>query len=146
MKKEVRHPLYNEDTVDNDFNLVFLERAVTNVQYVELNANDAMPAGPVTRNDQGDPLTVVGWGDVDPLEDVATASDVLMETQVFAMTNDECEEAEGMVNSQWGPILTNLREGITDNMLCARADETDACQVSILSRRFVLSIWYCVVI
>jgi len=127
VKEEVRHPLYDEDTVDNDFNLVFLERAVTNVQYVKLNADDAMPTGEVG-NGVGDPLTVVGWGDVNPLEDVATASDVLMETEVFAMTNDKCEEAEGMVNSQWGPILTNLRDGITDNMLCARADDTDACQ------------------
>eukprot|EP00571_Detonula_confervacea_P011850 CAMPEP_0172301216 /NCGR_PEP_ID=MMETSP1058-20130122/3144_1 /TAXON_ID=83371 /ORGANISM="Detonula confervacea, Strain CCMP 353" /LENGTH=690 /DNA_ID=CAMNT_0013011249 /DNA_START=452 /DNA_END=2524 /DNA_ORIENTATION=+ len=136
LKEEVRHPQYDEDTVNNDFNLVVLSAPVTwgNGQYLRVNDNPQVPAAPSTANNSnngvllGDALTVVGWGDTDPRDDVATASDVLMETEVYAMTNDVCEQSEGLVTSQWGTVMTDLKGGITENMLCARADDTDACQ------------------
>jgi len=128
IKKEIRHPGYVEDTVDNDFNLVILRKEVKNVPLIRLNTDPNVPAGPTNPNDLGDPMTVVGWGDINPDEEGVEASDVLMETEVYAMTNEKCEEAEGMVDTMYGPILTNLKGGITENMLCARADNTDACQ------------------
>ena len=131
LSREIRHPDYDEDTVDNDFNLVFLRSGVTweGIEYIRLNDDATVPSGPDAGDEKGDPLTVVGWGDVDSRDDVAEASDVLMETVVHAMDNGACERTEGMVDSQWGEILTNLMGGITENMLCARADDTDACQV-----------------
>jgi len=129
MKDEVRHPLYDEDTVDNDFNIVLLSERIDDGGYVRVNADGDVPAGPHPDNDlMGDPLSVVGWGDTDERDDVTSSSSVLMETTVHAMTNGECEEAEGMAVGQWGTVWTDLEGGITGNMLCARADDTDACQ------------------
>lgn len=128
LRYEVRHPRYDDETVDNDFNLVFLAEEVAGAaRLVRPNADAAVPAaGQAGR--RGEELTVVGWGDVDPREDVSAASSVLMATDVFYLDNDQCEEAEGVVESDFGPVMASLEDGITDNMLCARADGTDACQ------------------
>lgn len=131
LKKEVRHPNYDQETVNNDFNLVFLTRAVQWTDtYLRVNDDGSVPAGPAPSNGgAGDAVTVVGWGDMDPREDVADASSVLMETEVYAMWNQDCEDTKGLINTQWGLVQTDLSGGITENMLCARADGTDACQV-----------------
>lgn len=139
MREEVHHPLYDEDTVNNDFGLVFLSRPVDweGAAYVQLNTDPTVPAGRggPSRPDEprGDPLTVVGWGDVDPRpgDRYQTRPDGLRETTVYAMTNGACEDAEGPVyESEWSvPILTDLGGGISRNMLCAWAEDADACQV-----------------
>ena len=51
----------------------------------------------------------------------------------------------------WGRVLANLNDGITKNMLCARADKTDAWQVGkrVWSRRAAalqggtMRAWHC---
>ena len=51
----------------------------------------------------------------------------------------------------WGRVLANLNDGITKNMLCARADKTDAWQVGkrVWSRRAAalqggtMQAWHC---
>ncbi|KAL9189854.1 hypothetical protein ACHAXT_009529 [Thalassiosira profunda] len=130
LRTEMRHPGYVEETVDNDFNLIFLERSVSwaGVEYLKPNDDPRVPEGATDDEALGEALTVVGWGDIDERNHVATSSDVLMETEVFAMTNERCEQSRGIVDSEWGQVLTNLEGGITENMLCARADDTDACQ------------------
>jgi len=62
----------------------------------------------------------------------------LMETVVYAMSNEVCAQSEGFVDSgnsqqqqqqQQQQPYTGLWGAITDNMMCAQADGTDACQV-----------------
>ncbi|KAL7527081.1 hypothetical protein ACHAWF_002034, partial [Thalassiosira exigua] len=114
---------YDEDTVDNDFNLVFLRKSVTldDVAYVRPNFDPSLPYPDAA-------LSVVGWGDLDVRDDVSKMSEVLLEAEVYGMTNDRCERSEGPVETHWGTITTDLRGGITENMVCALAEEKDACQ------------------
>ena len=154
---EVLHPDYDGDDVDNDFNIVILSESasslVSGMVYPRVNDDDAVPVGGCLpeweimeegENDDdddggddvvvdvvGDALTVVGWGDTDDTDNEVVASDVLMETTVYAMTNEMCvEDSGGYVNSGGGTIVYKRYDGITDNMMCARAVDTDACQVS----------------
>mmetsp|Transcript_6689 Transcript_6689/g.13603 ORF Transcript_6689/g.13603 Transcript_6689/m.13603 type:complete len:718 (+) Transcript_6689:322-2475(+) len=125
-RKEVRHPQYVDETVENDFNLIFLSRKVSfsNVNYVQINKN---PLVPVDDGDGIDELTVVGWGDTDSSDDISDPSDVLIETQLYPITNKDCESSQGLVNTAVGPIFTDLNGGISENMLCAKANGKDAC-------------------
>ena len=125
-RMEVRHPMYDEETVDNDFNLVFLRKPIElegGASYVRPNVDPDLPYPDA-------PLSVVGYGDLDPREDVSRMSDELLEAEVYYLTNEECEASEGPVDTEWGVIDADLRGGITDNMMCALAEGRDACQVS----------------
>jgi len=126
VKKEIRHPQYNPDTVNNDFNLIFLNRAVQDTSiYLRVNPNSAIP-----QNNK--PLTVIGYGDTDIRESISTSSNILMETVVYSQTNNECESSSGVVESEWGPVMTSLKGGITENMICAWNEGSDACQVRLV--------------
>ena len=126
VKKEIRHPQYNPDTVNNDFNLIFLNRAVQDTSiYLKVNPNSAIP-----QNNK--PLTVIGYGDTDIRESISTSSNILMETVVYSQSNLECESSSGVVESEWGPVMTSLKGGITENMICAWNEGSDACQVRLL--------------
>ena len=127
--KEIRHPNYDPETVDNDFNLIFLNgKASSETVYLRLNGDNSVPYS-------GEALTVVGWGDTNADPDITTTSNVLMETTVFAMTNEVCQQASGYVNAGWGDdgnrqqVLMGMQGGITENMMCAQAYDADACQV-----------------
>ncbi len=123
--KEIQHPEYNPGTVDNDFNLVFLSMAAsTPTTYLRVNNDNSIPRS-------GAPLTIVGWGDVNADVDITTTSNVLLEAVVYAMSNDVCEQSSGLVDAAVSgqQVLTGLQGGITQNMMCAQGDGTDACQV-----------------
>ena len=77
-------------------------------------------------------LTVIGYGDTDIRDQVSTSSNILMETIVYSQSNLECESSSGIVESEWGPVMTSLKGGITDNMICAYSEGSDACQVRLL--------------
>eukprot|EP00986_Skeletonema_menzelii_P004434 scaffold1493_cov147-Skeletonema_menzelii.AAC.7 len=105
MIREVLHPLYDVDSVDNDFNVVQLAEPIREeegVGMVKLNSDGAVPV-------VGAATTVMGWGDTNPLEGETEVSDVLMETKVFA-------------------VFTSMKGKVTENMLCAWAKDTDGCQ------------------
>ena len=73
----------------------------------------------------------MGWGDVDPSDTVQTTSEYLRETAVLYVTNEECEEAEGLVVQDSGPTMGYYKGGITDQMMCAVdsvGEASDACQ------------------
>ena len=156
---EFLHPDYDaDDVVDCDFNIVILsERATAAWIYPRVNDDGAVPVGGSLPEEEeeveeveeggggggeeddggvvvGDALAVVGWGDTDGTAANVAVSDVLMETTVYAMTNERCmEDSGGYVNA--GDTIVYMRyDGITDNMMCARAVDTDACQVSLIFR------------
>ncbi|KAL3781387.1 hypothetical protein ACHAW5_010283 [Stephanodiscus triporus] len=143
--EEVLHPRYDDDTVDNDFNIVVLTTAASTRSsggvYLRVNDDDSVPVGGSLppgggeddddgRDDDvvvGDALTVVGWGDTDRSEAV-DVSDVLMETRVYPMTNERCVSDSGGYVDVGGAVVFEGYDDLTENMLCARAADTDACQ------------------
>mmetsp|Transcript_29203 Transcript_29203/g.45154 ORF Transcript_29203/g.45154 Transcript_29203/m.45154 type:complete len:659 (+) Transcript_29203:243-2219(+) len=125
MKSEVVHPQYNEESVDNDFNIIVLAEKIREdegIQFVKLNSDEAVPVVGAATN-------VMGWGDTNPIKGETEVSDVLMETEVFAVSNEECEMSKGTVaTSEFGQVFADLQGQITDSMLCAWAKDTDGCQ------------------
>lgn len=119
-KTEVPHPEYDSYSTDNDFMLVFLNRAATayNVDLVELNSRSSVPS-------VGEGVTVMGWGDTNIDEDVSDLSDVLMDVRVKVISNQECDASEGNI----GEYYDNYNDQITQNMLCAKKNKPkDSCQ------------------
>lgn len=126
MIQEVLHPLYNVDSIDNDFNVVLLAEPIREeegIGMIQLNSDGAVPS-------VGAATTVMGWGDTKPKEDEVETSDILLETEVFAVSNEQCEMSKGTVDtgSSFGQVFTDMKGKITDNMLCAWAQDTDGCQ------------------
>ena len=105
VRQQVTHPEYNELLLENDFMLVFLEGASTddNVITVKLNSDPLVPS-------VGQDVTVMGWGDTDIHILNYETSDVLMNVDMSAISNQECDASQ---------LISGL---ITENMMCARGD------------------------
>jgi len=117
-KRELPHPSYNQAKTDNDFMLVFLNRATTeNIDLISLNDETGDP-------EVDDEATVMGWGDTDIDLDVSTLSDVLLEVDVNVISNEECDDSSGKIDG-WAD---SYKGQITSNMLCAKANLQDSCQ------------------
>lgn len=84
-KTEIKHPSYNPDSMDNDFAIVFLDRATTEeVDFVVLNQDDSFPdaaAGAVSR--------AMGWGTT---SSGGSSSNVLREVDLPVISNQKCDE------------------------------------------------------
>jgi len=123
MRKEVPHPQYDPQTTDNDFMVIFLERPVPvvgdNFELVKLNKNPARPY-------VGQSVRVMGWGDTNIRDSVSDLSDVLMKVDVDVISNNVCDNSEG-IEGGW---YDSYKDQITDNMLCARkvGGGQDSCQ------------------
>jgi trypsin len=149
VQEEILHPQYNSEYVDNDFTLLLLSDSVPQQQSqqqqqstmmedgvvtpVRVNDNYSIPSNNIDEEEGNVVLTVVGWGDTNVNDGIDTVNNVLLETQVTAMTNHECEDltssvAAGYVNFLGTTIKTYLQYDISPNMICAYADNTDACQ------------------
>ena len=125
MIQEVLHPLYDEDSIDNDFNVVLLAEPIREeegIGMIQLNRDASVP-------EVGAATTVMGWGDTKPKESEVETSNILLETEVFAVSNEQCEMSKGTVETGgFGQVFTDMNGKITDNMLCAWAQDTDGCQ------------------
>jgi trypsin len=122
VRKEIRHPDFDDFTVDNDFNIVVLNSPVTKTEvFVNLNVDASIP-------EVGDPVTVFGWGDTDSADDILEPSTVLMETNLTYISNQRCEKSSGLLNTQFGETFTDMAGAVTSNMMCASAVGRDACQ------------------
>ncbi|KAL7504066.1 hypothetical protein ACHAXN_002079 [Cyclotella atomus] len=122
-RKEIRHPDFDQETVNNDFLLIVLD-GVSKFPSIRLNSDASIPA-------DNDNLVVMGWGDVNPSDAVQTTSDYLRDTTVLYVPNDECETSKGWVDTEQGPTMGYYEGGISDNMMCAVDDVgtvSDACQ------------------
>lgn len=120
VKKELKHPNYRASTTNNDYMLLFLDRAID---------ADKVDVTYVTVSDRflgkNEPATVVGWGDTHISDKVQDLAKELQEVEVYTMDNDDCDDSEGEI----GGFKDNYHGQITDSMLCARhPEEKDACQ------------------
>eukprot|EP00804_Cyclotella_cryptica_P004259 CCRYP_013466-RB/>CCRYP_013466-RB protein AED:0.27 eAED:0.27 QI:0/0/0/1/1/0.5/2/0/378 len=121
--QEIRHPDFNEETVDNDFLLILLD-GVSSFPHIRLNGDENLPS-------PGDDLVVMGWGDVDASDEVQTTSDYLRDTTVVYMSNAKCEQSKGWVQTSSGPTMGYYEGGISSSMMCAVDNVgtvSDACQ------------------
>ena len=116
MASTVRHPEYDDITTANDIMLVFLEESTNqSVDLVKLNSDASSP-------EISAPVTVAGWGLTGVAE--SSVSDVLMTVEVNTISNEECEQSDGLI----GGWYASYDGKITDNMLCAKDDGEDSCQ------------------
>lgn len=122
VRKEIRHPDFDDFTVDNDFNIIVLNTPVTKTDvFVNLNVDASIPS-------VGERVVVMGWGDTDSADDVLTPSTILMETNMTYISNQRCEKSSGLLNTQFGETYTDMTGAVTENMMCAAALGKDACQ------------------
>ncbi|EJK47790.1 hypothetical protein THAOC_33472 [Thalassiosira oceanica] len=118
VKKERKHPNYESDTTNNDYMLIFLDEPVSvdNVKFASVTDNF------VGANEA---VTVVGWGDIDIDLDEEELPDELQEVEVFTISNNECDDSEGVIDGE----KDNYHGQITSSMLCAEHPKRkDACQ------------------
>jgi trypsin len=133
VKKEIRHPNFDDFTVDNDFNIVVLNTPVTKVEmFANLNVDASIP-------EAGDRVTVMGWGDTDSADDVLTPSMILMETNMTYITNERCEKSSGLLNTEFGETYTDMVGAVSGNMMCAASLGKDA--VSLLDNAHLFLFW-----
>ena len=103
--QRVRHPQYNDDTLDNDFMLIRLT-SNSSKEPIELNSNTNFPST------AGTDLTVIGFG---ALSSGGSSPNRLQEVVVDYVTDSTCNAAYS------GEITPNL-------MLCAASPGKDSCQ------------------
>eukprot|EP00581_Thalassiosira_minuscula_P007539 CAMPEP_0183702236 /NCGR_PEP_ID=MMETSP0737-20130205/403_1 /TAXON_ID=385413 /ORGANISM="Thalassiosira miniscula, Strain CCMP1093" /LENGTH=596 /DNA_ID=CAMNT_0025928811 /DNA_START=191 /DNA_END=1978 /DNA_ORIENTATION=+ len=118
--KQMPHPKYNDKNTDYDFMLVFLRKAATldsNVGLIKVNSDSSKP-------NVNAKVTAMGYGDTDIRDEVSKLSDVLMEVQVNVMSNNDCDDSSGNIDGR----PDNYHGQITQNMLCAKANQQDSCQ------------------
>lgn len=123
VKAEAPHPDYDWMTSDNDFMLLFLNATVNHdVKFVKLDSSVYLSDASLQTHSSH--LTVMGWGDVTASDFAFEMSNVLMETEVNFITNEECEQSSGRIYGT--PI--DYHDQITDSMMCAKDLGEDSCQ------------------
>jgi secreted trypsin-like serine protease len=102
----VVHPDYNPDTFENDIALMFLPIGQV-ADYAQINDDPKEPVVP-------DPLRVMGWGRTESTP--GSNSDVLLETTVNYISNQECQE-----------INAGAFYPITDGNMCGYKKYSGSC-------------------
>ncbi|KAL3826793.1 hypothetical protein ACHAXA_000619 [Cyclostephanos tholiformis] len=119
------HPNYDKVNVRNDVAILLLD-GTSDQAYVVINRDDNVPY-------EGEYLTVMGWGDIDPDSVAQVTSDVLRMTDLMYISNDVCAQSEGYATTSEGYQFMTFEGTIDDTMLCAYGDTggsivSDACQ------------------
>ena len=115
VSKQIRHPKYDDETVENDIALLVLSRPVENaVQVVTLNDDTSYPSAGTTAR-------VMGWGNLKA--DGFALPDVPYFVDVDVIDNQECEDLEN-----GGDSYGEMKFLISDDMLCTYTKGKDSCQ------------------
>jgi len=126
VKTEITHPDYDWGTTNNDYMILVLDRPTTELVDLVQVSSDVAPVGAS--------VTVMGWGDTHPSDSVQTLPDELMETEVFLISNEECDQSSGTVGGtefmgyNIGGYQQDYNNQITENMMCAKDSGEDSCQ------------------
>ena len=107
----VRHPGWDYFTFENNVALIFLPREVKNadtIQYAQLNEESNVP-------EDGDPLSVMGWGRGTSYLPMGDFRDVLLQAEVNYAANKDCL-------ATWMVGNTN-----TNGMMCIEDGRRAAC-------------------
>eukprot|EP00956_Cyclotella_meneghiniana_P003256 scaffold3951_cov69-Cyclotella_meneghiniana.AAC.19 len=116
VKEERVHPQYLDSVeYDNDFALLFLERAtMSKVDYITINHDRDQPK-------RFRSVKVLGWGDT---KVARSGSNVLNQVNLRVIPNSRCNKVEGY----WGDMHVTYEGYISDSMMCAALKDKDACQ------------------
>lgn len=115
VEEHVAHPNYG-NVIMNDFAIAKLY-GTSSVTPIHINNRRNVP------DVNEEPLEVMGWG-VTELGTSLSATDVLQSVEVYSLSNEECEDSEGMYEGDW----VSYAGYIVNNMMCAHAMGRDACQ------------------
>ena len=107
---EVKHPNYNDNTMDNDFMLLKLSGSVQNI--APLKIDDGSGMGLNANSDPNKNVNIMGWGTT---SSGGNSSPKLLEASVKYIPNNVC-------NSNYGS------GSITSSMMCAASSGKDSCQ------------------
>ena len=130
--KEIKHPGYRYNLYSNDigydFALVILPTRASSVaatgaflRPVQLNTFATFPNAQI-------PLTVAGWGATQtPTPQDNFLSPVLLDTTVQYMTNGQCVQAGGYVETNGVNVYYSYWNFVKENMMCAVENNQDAC-------------------
>ena len=124
----VVHPNYDNKTFIDDFALIFLSQPTSLVtEYALLNSDKSLPAS-------GDSVLTMGWGDTSEDAETPIFSDVLLETDLLVMSNEDClTTIENFYDSNgFDDFLAflagiNLVEFDSDSMICTLEPGNGAC-------------------
>jgi len=119
VREHVRHPLYRDKVGEFNYDFMLLQlygKSSINA-FVTINSDPNIPSV------EGQSLTVLGWGDIDPTNKQELAEELQM-TDVNYVTNEDCEASEGEIKG----FFASLGGLITDAMMCAADLNEDACQ------------------
>lgn len=107
---EIKHPQWNDKTVDNDFMLIKLVQPSVNPKFslITLNVDPNFPSIP------GEKVTVMGWGDTEADPDVNIPSPELLQVELEYVPDDECRKRSGKVEND---VIVNYAQRITGNMM-----------------------------
>lgn len=84
---------------------------------VELNSDPNYP-------NVGQKVTVMGYGDTNPSDNVSDLSSKLMEVEVKVISNNDCDDSSGSI----GGYQDSYNGQISSSMLCTKEVDKDACQ------------------
>lgn len=114
---EIAHPLWDPDTIDNDFMLMKLvhpsniiekqDRNDVRISLIQLNTDPNAPSI------AGEKLTIMGWGDTNANPDLLEPSLQVLETQLEYVPNDVCLLKEGVADGE----EIHYESTITGNMM-----------------------------
>lgn len=130
--KEIKHPGYKYNLYTNDigydFALIILPNRANGLaatgatlQPLRLNTNPAVPGGPMA-------LTVAGWGATQtPTPQDNFLSPLLLDTTVQYVTNGQCVQAGGYVETNGVNVYYSYWNFVKENMMCGVENNQDAC-------------------
>ena len=76
----------------------------------------------------------MGWGDTNVTDDIQTLAEELMETDLFVVSDEECDQINGTIggmeidNMLVGGYKQDHHSQITENMVYTKDDGEDRCQ------------------
>lgn len=114
--RKVVHPDYDCGQASDVALFELFEDVPEGTPYIRLEKEELM--------EEGTPLSVIGFGDTNPNDDVQETSDILLQTQVFNIPSISCNDVFlEVMGDELGEDFFNI-----DTMLCAWDDGEDACQ------------------
>lgn len=127
LDRVVVHPGYDYTTMVNDIALIFLSEPSSLVTtFPMLNNDESVPT-------PGESAHTMGWGDTTQDIETQIPSDVLLETDVTIMSNEDCTEMIESVRESMGlddflALVLGVRDFDSETMICALEPGQDACQ------------------
>lgn len=116
------HPRYDLDKANVEWKydfavMCFTRPTMTMAKVVTLNDDPDIPRG-------GSQVTVVGWGDKNPLDNVREQSEKLQFAYLRIVSNRQC----GSITGSYGAYSVSYQGHIEEDMMCAKSRKRDSCQ------------------